>query len=546
MSQPLAQGIATIRVLIGQGNVDEAILETEALLAEHPESLRLLMLRARLDEISLDKTAAAKRYLEIIDLFPTECQPVELLCRLLISRQSFDEAEDYLLKLTALNCPLPRIFRLKVLLAQKQRDQEAEMAALSELITVLDKPEEKTFRRLANLYFENGRNDLLQGLLDKSLISFPHSNELLLLRLKLLQIEGDAEAAIAFCQQLIANDPSQVLWIKTLTRLLVDAGERLQAEQVIRNALRDGYACAELCSFACKMILPIDIKQLLWHWANQVGQQSTAEEQITAANIKLGLSGESFCSLQGGDNTDSTILNMQTKFNVPADNELKRPLLQDKMEEITIATAATTDTIVIVFTGLANRTGMPLVILDRFFAKLNVSTVYLRDPTRLLFNNGVSALGNCFDSSVAYLKELIAESGASNVVSFGISAGGFAAIRYGLALKANLIIGFGAAVNLRAEFLKDDGRAKIIVKRLQGLSANILDLKPLIQASAGNIPIHLYYSEHMPQDTLHAKHIEHEPGVVLHELKNEREHNILGLFAEKGELFDILDSHLTF
>ncbi|MDR6984047.1 Tfp pilus assembly protein PilF [Rheinheimera pacifica] len=546
MKQPLAESLAAIKVLVRDGSIDEATRQADTLITDHPKSLPLLMVRALIDEKTDDKDAASKRYKAIVEAFPLVSQPVVSLCRLAIQEQSFEDAQGYLSKLIELDCPPQQILRLKVSLAQQQKDQPAEKAALLELVTILEKPEEKTLARLASLYLKSSQFDLLRDIVDRSLLIYPESDLFILYRLKLAENEGDAQSAIMFCQQLVTKEPLQVKWIVTLLKLLVHAGESEQAERVVRSALDNNLASAQLCSVASTMLLPSDMKQRLLSWAEAVNEQSTPADQIAAADVLLNLSGLAIADLTSDSASGSATAATLAQFNAPTDTELKRPLLQDKMEEVTITQSPTADTIVIVFTGLANRTGMPLAILDRYFAKLNVSTVYLRDPTRLLFNNGVSALGNCFDTSIEYLQDIITASGASKVVTFGISAGGFAAIRYGLALKADLILGFGAAINLNADFLKDDGRAKIIVKRLQGLPANVRDLKPLMQASAGDIPIHLYYCEHMSQDSLHAKHVQNVSGVVLHELKNEKEHNVLGFLAEKGNLLDELSMHLNF
>lgn len=207
-----------------------------------------------------------------------------------------------------------------------------------------------------------------------------------------------------------------------------------------------------------------------------------------------------------------------------------------------MAEGQASEAIALVFTGLADQAMFPLPIFDRYLATLNLTAVYLRDHNRLLYNNGISSLASDFAGTVKSLHSLVSDLGTRRLITIGTSAGGYAAIRYGLALDAECIVGFSAPTNLTADFLADDGRGRAVARRLQTLPADALDALPLIQARERPTPIHLVYGEDMREDRRHALHLEGASGVNLHPLPGVDIHGSLGVLAQEKKLLPFLTS----
>jgi hypothetical protein len=98
--------------------------------------------------------------------------------------------------------------------------------------------------------------------------------------------------------------------------------------------------------------------------------------------------------------------------------------------------------------------GLPLIIsfaglgteynFKRTLADMDIETnvVYIRDLTHQWYLNDLPGVGSGVDEIARFLKKLIDEVKPSKVVCLGASAGGFAAILYGVLIGANRIIGF--------------------------------------------------------------------------------------------------------
>lgn len=91
-------------------------------------------------------------------------------------------------------------------------------------------------------------------------------------------------------------------------------------------------------------------------------------------------------------------------------------------------------TLVIAFTGDANRLMMPIALLLQHCPAERHEFVVLVDRQRSLYLNGVAGLGTDLPSTIARLAEVAAPTRYRRAVSFGTSAGGLAAVWTGVAL----------------------------------------------------------------------------------------------------------------
>lgn len=239
------------------------------------------------------------------------------------------------------------------------------------------------------------------------------------------------------------------------------------------------------------------------------------------------------------DSVQEVRLSQQLRF-APADSELKRAVMQETDDDITIARMEAPGPLAVVFTGMVGQAMMPNEIFDRFLSALGVSAIYLRDPSRFGFANGVASVPGGLEETIAHLHELIKDLGATRVTSIGFSAGGHSSIYYGVRMQADAAISFAPITNANADFLEVDGRGRLVVKRVQAIPAELRDTKPLVHAAGGLTPIHIVYGKDHWQDERHAKYLEGEPGVVLHALDCET-HVVAPFMAKKRQLMPFLE-----
>jgi pimeloyl-ACP methyl ester carboxylesterase len=74
--------------------------------------------------------------------------------------------------------------------------------------------------------------------------------------------------------------------------------------------------------------------------------------------------------------------------------------------------------------------------------------VYIRDAKRCFHMAGVNGLGEDYAASLEGLRALVSRLGARNTYCIGGSIGGYAALRYGLDLRAKAVLGFSAIASL--------------------------------------------------------------------------------------------------
>lgn len=99
------------------------------------------------------------------------------------------------------------------------------------------------------------------------------------------------------------------------------------------------------------------------------------------------------------------------------------------------------DTLVLVFCGRLNRTSLSLDIMHRILRATGASLVYLRDLERTHYLGGVVGLGADFPATLEAFRQLQARSGARRLLALGHCVGCAGAMRYGLALGAEAVLG---------------------------------------------------------------------------------------------------------
>src|SRR5262249_31592075 len=144
---------------------------------------------------------------------------------------------------------------------------------------------------------------------------------------------------------------------------------------------------------------------------------------------------------------------------------------------------------------------MPLPVFDRFLAARNIAAVYLKDFQRLMYLAGVASLGDDLDTTVAALRRLQDRLGATRILTIGDSAGGFAAIRYGVALDAACALSFGADTH----WTPGPGEFALFANRLRArFPIETMDLRPFLRARTECARIRLVFGEDEARDRMHA------------------------------------------
>ena len=230
----------------------------------------------------------------------------------------------------------------------------------------------------------------------------------------------------------------------------------------------------------------------------------------------------------------------------PPDAALRRPARDAAPSgEVTLVRGDRPSGTVIVFSGLAGRTAVPVPVLDRFMAALGLSVVYLRDAGRWLHLRGAEELGGWYQETVQALRGVVEQAGGGPVTTIGMSSGGYPALRYGLDLGADATLCFSPPTNLTPAFLAGDRRGRLVARRLQtNLPPEMLEVRPALAVRDRVHPVELVYGADMPEDRMHAEHLRGVPGVTLHPLEGLAEHESLHALIRGGGALAFFERHI--
>jgi pimeloyl-ACP methyl ester carboxylesterase len=212
----------------------------------------------------------------------------------------------------------------------------------------------------------------------------------------------------------------------------------------------------------------------------------------------------------------------------------------DISKEVQVVRRAGAKTVLLGFAGNGGKMSLPLNLIHRWFARWDVHVIYLRDLVTKLYMRGVTALGSDYAESAAALRTMIGELGAERIVCQGHSAGGFAALRFGLELGAAAVLAFGATTS---PFLNPDEKTLGWAKRF-GVDEG-LDLRPLYDRAARTPKARLCYSEANERDAAQARHMQGAPGVTLEPVFNRGQHGVFMPLLKAGRYDELLRELVT-
>lgn len=317
------------------------------------------------------------------------------------------------------------------------------------------------------------------------------STEQLLRVAQTAESAGDMDRALGFFRGLGELEPKNPRWAFEAVRVLRKSNRFNEAAEALKGALR--------------------------RWPN-----AAKRPEIAALVPEL--------------KPDESQVRSALRDDCPPDEALKRAVIEDDGAQDCIVARGGRKAAVLIFTGLADRMTMPLPLFDRYLAELDLSAIYLRDTRRIGYFNGVASLAADYEGTILKLKELLVDLGAMTVHTIGNSAGGMAAVSYGLDLHARRVLGFSAPVALTREAADRDRRTAVFAERIlsDAVPPERRDLRARALASRGSTQIHLYYGQDMPEDRFHAAAMEGVPCVTLHPIDG---------LAGHGALFRLAESH---
>jgi hypothetical protein len=174
--------------------------------------------------------------------------------------------------------------------------------------------------------------------------------------------------------------------------------------------------------------------------------------------------------------------------------------------------------------GFGAQTGWHSIgAIHRVLKLLATNIIYMYDDQALLHFGGVTGLGSDYAGCIGGLRALLEARGWPETYTFGASAGGFSALRYGLELESRAILSMSGPTTL---YPPDLTRQSPWLHRFhRELGEFAVDLLPLFRAHARRPHLLLCYGEVNSDDARHARRMAELPEAELIPFQGYAEHS---------------------
>ncbi|HWA91130.1 MAG TPA: hypothetical protein VG889_13920 [Rhizomicrobium sp.] len=205
------------------------------------------------------------------------------------------------------------------------------------------------------------------------------------------------------------------------------------------------------------------------------------------------------------------------KARKPEDWRAGSRLKDDRTLEVQVAQSPGARATVLLTTGIMFG-NLPLAFVDTLFAAHGMNVVYLRDFAKRAYLRGIASLGASEDETIAALKKIVAELGATRTIAMGSSSGGFSALRYGALIGADEAVSFSGPTAMATFF--DSARVSawnpnFFVKAQMEREGDLpFDLVPLLSQPRAT-RFTQFYGQGSAGDAAQALRLEGLPGVRL-------------------------------
>lgn len=221
---------------------------------------------------------------------------------------------------------------------------------------------------------------------------------------------------------------------------------------------------------------------------------------------------------------------MSTEF----ENDVKNPNLS-----VTIDLTYKDRPLLIAFGGMVGRLGIPPFEFFNLTKNLDVNKIYLRDLSKTWYHSGLPGISNNIDETASFLRRKIDESGADKIVVVGNSMGGYAAIVFGILIKADIVHAFSPQTFIKdADFIRSKEQLQNVH---DNFSNKYFDINEVAKLHNNLGEFNLYYNSKNKIDKKHAMHLKSSKNIVLHSFRGSG-HGLIKELKDSGELRNIVIS----
>lgn len=207
------------------------------------------------------------------------------------------------------------------------------------------------------------------------------------------------------------------------------------------------------------------------------------------------------------------------------------------------------DTLLITFSGIGQGVGVPIFEFFRSLDAYSIDKLFVRDEQRMWYHNGITGFSRDLEETTEGIRNLIKESGAQRVITFGNSMGAYAAILFGGLLEVDEVYAFAPVsfTDWKNRLRHLDYRFNSYFRKLDKPTNSPENYTDLLKVPNIHVPsVHLYYDIDTRLERVHAHRMADAlPNVYLHPYYGGG-HNVIKLIKGKGDLERILERAIGF
>jgi hypothetical protein len=191
------------------------------------------------------------------------------------------------------------------------------------------------------------------------------------------------------------------------------------------------------------------------------------------------------------------------------------------------------------FGGMNQSLSMPPVEFLRSLIERGTDVIFYKDFNQCWYQRGLLGVSEDVPSTLAHIRCVLDERPSGPVQCVGTSAGGFAAILFGVLLDAGHIAAFAPQTGVTERVFR---RFRSADSRLAEVPAGgrYLDLVPVLEKARFSGRIDIHYARDNPIDQAAAERLAHFPFVTLHPAETDG-HNVASHLRRTGHLAACLE-----
>jgi len=213
----------------------------------------------------------------------------------------------------------------------------------------------------------------------------------------------------------------------------------------------------------------------------------------------------------------------------------------DSATEVQIVRRAESDAVLLCFCAQEGTLGLPLNFVHQWLGRVAASLVYIKDFQDMSGALGFPSIASGRSQSVVALRTIAEKLGGKRIYTLGVSAGGYAAMYYGLQLNAVAVLSLAGATDLTRAFVETLNPVPAVCFRVLDMAPDYaVSLREPYAAAKQRPHLLIAFNAKFARDRAQAERMAGLPNVELIAVDGAPQHNVVDPLIRAGQFLDLL------